>query len=175
MRPEQHLVFTHLWAQISSERSTQCPSVRFPLWFVGASTVPSPVRAPRIVLSSPFEWLLPWFPVVSSHAGTGWKYCRVTLYRAPELCVLLSPFRFSVLCPRLLASSFQCRDTARLQLPSSCSAVLLKSLQAVGRGILRAHLLCFPTLKSHYFSLSGIQCLENPCFICFVGHFSCFR
>lgn len=58
--------------------------------------------------------------------------------------MLPSPFRFSVSCPQLLASSFQCRDTARLQLPSSCFAVLLESLQAVRQSILRAHLICFP-------------------------------
>lgn len=48
-------------------------------------------------------------------------------------------------------------------------------LQAVRWGIHWAHLICFLTFRNHYFSLSGIQCLENHCFMYFVGYFNCLR
>lgn len=80
----------------------------------------------------------------------------------------LIPFWFSAWVPRPLTSSCQCR---RMPDPTChLSLCLVRNVpQAVGWGIRRALFICFLTLRSHYFSLSGVQCLENHCFVYFAG------
>lgn len=89
----------------------------------------------------------------------------------------LLPFWFSALCSILPA--FQCLlsvgrllDFTHLPLAALWSG---NFLQAMRWGIYKAHLICFLTPRSHYFSLSGTQCLENHRFIYFAGYFSCLR
>lgn len=128
----------------------------FPLWLVGAWTIPGPVWAPKIVLSAPFKRFFLWRLRVSLHVvlistqlmtwvGTLCGFLELSLWSSPFSRSL--PYRIAILTTQLhLLNS---RSLARLD--SSCPHHDLQNLQVVSWGIVG-----FTSFVSH---VSGITVL----------------
>lgn len=75
--------------------------------------------------------------------------------------MLLSPCQFSVSCPWAPGFIFLLQGDCQTPPAFLSLGSGLETLQTVRRNILRAHLICFLTLGSHYFSLSGSNVLRT--------------
>lgn len=135
----------------------------FQVWLADTGTIPSPLWAETLYLSSSdLRQFLHTHVLVSTQLKT----C-VGLQHSLSLCATLFSLMLcnsTSLLSRLSDLSAQPRESAGFYVGSPSLYHSLKTLKTVILGNHRSHLICFHPLRDHCPSLTDAQCPESSCF-----------